>query len=168
MVLCTGVGRGGKGVRLPGYLRERSTVILMGVARLKEVVDTLVETGEIQEREDVSERKDRYREGASYPKFLPIAIIERASSPDQRVIKSTLENIVEAIESNGEQRPPGMMIVGWSVLALDGEGDVGVLDDSKEFEGEELENKDRERVRRWLDGRKWNVREGLSENWTEI
>ncbi len=39
--------------------------------------------------------------------------------PDQRVVSSTLENIVDALESTGEQRPPGLMVVGvGGVLAL--------------------------------------------------
>ena len=35
LVVCTGVGRAGKDVQLPGYVRSRTLVILMGVARIK-------------------------------------------------------------------------------------------------------------------------------------
>ena len=42
---CTGAGRQDKGVRLPGYERSRTLLILMGVARLGEVVDAFLGTG---------------------------------------------------------------------------------------------------------------------------
>ncbi|KAE9405761.1 tetrapyrrole methylase [Gymnopus androsaceus JB14] len=65
-------------------------------------------------------------------------IIERASMPDQRVIESTLADIERAMESVevGAQRPPAMMVIGWSVLALWGEGNVDVLDGGSEDDGE--------------------------------
>ncbi|KAG6852547.1 hypothetical protein C0991_011008 [Blastosporella zonata] len=150
-MVCTGVGRKGKEVQLPGYERARTVVILMGVARLPQVIQALTEDAQAGGR----------RDGAAYPLHTPIAIIERASMPDQRVISSTLKDIVKALDSVGEQRPPGMMIIGWSVLALWGEGDVAVLD-----EGEE--DKDDERIERWLrgrDGKSWRVAEGLDSGW---
>lgn len=81
--------------------------------------------------------------------------------PDQRVISSTLRDIVVALESVGEQRPPGILVVGWAVLALRGEGDVKVLEDGQELE-------DEERVRRWLGGdgaTGWRVSEGIGAEW---
>ncbi|KAG2110697.1 uroporphyrin-III C-methyltransferase, partial [Suillus clintonianus] len=62
----------------------------------------------------------------------PIAIIERGSMPDQRVVASTLGDICEALDCAGEQRPPGMMVVGWAVLALQGTGDTSVLEEGEE------------------------------------
>lgn len=38
--------------------------------------------------------------------------------PDQRVVYSTLRDVVQALESAGDQRPPGMIVIGWAVLAL--------------------------------------------------
>ncbi|KAG6892355.1 hypothetical protein C0993_003996 [Termitomyces sp. T159_Od127] len=151
-MVCTGVGRKGKDVQLPGYERARTLVILMGVARLPAVIQALTE-----EQAQGGGRRD----GKAYPPHTPIAIIERASMPDQRVISSTLRDIVRAMDSIGEQRPPGMMVIGWGVLALWGEGDVGVLDDG----GERM---DEERVERWLkgkDGVAWRVSEGLDSGW---
>ncbi|KAG6845584.1 hypothetical protein H0H87_007263 [Tephrocybe sp. NHM501043] len=150
-MVCTGVGRKGKDVQLPGYERARTVVILMGVARLPQVIQALTE--------DAKERGRR--DGPAYPLHTPIAIIERASMPDQRVISSTLKDIVKALDSVGEQRPPGMMVIGWSVLALWGAGDVGVLDKG----GEDMDN---DRVERWLrgrDGASWRVIEGLNGGW---
>ncbi len=94
------------------------------------------------------------RDGAVFPPYTPIAIIERASSSDQRMVASTLEGIVEALEGCGEQRPPGMMLIGWSVLALEGRGDVTIQDDGMSSDGEELEKRDRQRVAAWLKGRR--------------
>ena len=122
----------------------------MGVARLSQVIAALTDTSQ----------KNGRRDGSAYPTHLPIAIIERASMPDQRVISSTLKDVVRALESNGEQRPPGMMVIGWSVLALSGQGDVGVLDENADCD-------DEARVRRWLGDATigWKVQEGIDEGW---
>jgi len=153
-IVSTGVGRKGKEVSLPGYVRGRTLILLMGVARLPQLITALVDTSSSQNR----------RDGVPFPPHTPIAIIERASMPDQRVITSTLKDIVRALNSNGEQKPPGMMVIGWSVLALSGDGDVSVLDDYDE--GLEL---DEERVSRWLDGTVgWKVQEGLDKRWEEF
>ena len=144
MVMCTGVGRAGKAVSLPGYVKSRTLVILMGVARISSIISTLVSP------------ESEGRQGSAFPPYLPIAVVERASSPDQRLIVSTLENIEAAVKSV-EERPPGMMVVGWTVLALEGRGRVDVLDGVDE----------KEVVNDWLGGARWRVREGLDEGWVE-
>ncbi|KAH7886360.1 uroporphyrin-III C-methyltransferase [Phlebopus sp. FC_14] len=164
-IVCTGVGRQGKEVRLPGYERARTVLILMGVARLGEVVGALTRplgtaTAKVDHSFASTSNREGRRDGLPYPSHLPIAIIERGSMPDQRVIVSTLADIQAALASIGEQRPPAMMVVGWSVLALSGRGDVRVL--------EEGEAGDEERVRQWLGGRKWHVYEGVAEGWSVI
>ena len=153
-IVSTGVGRKGKDILLPGYIRGRTLILLMGVARLSHIITALVDTSNSQNR----------RDGVAFPPYVPIAIIERASMPDQRVITSTLKDIVKAFDSNGEQRPPGMMVIGWSVLALSGNGDISVLDDDNE-------GLDEERVLRWLGGNDtvgWKVQEGLDERWGSL
>lgn len=147
MILCTGVGRQGKSVNLPGYVKSRSLVVLMGVARINQIVSTLVD------------EQSEGRDGERYPPYLPIALIERASSPDQRLITSTLADIESAIKSV-EERPPGMMLIGWSVLALEGKGRIDILD--KKDQGDE-----REVVEGWLGGERWKIREGLDWGWGE-
>lgn len=168
MALCTGVGRGGKSVALPGYERGRSLVVLMGVARLPEVVKTLCHGW----RSNLGEKHAAHhgsvagvRKGAPFPPYTPIAIIERASSSDQRLVASTLENIETSLELVGEQRPPGMMLIGWAVLSLDGEGHVDILDDETQCGDDiaELERRDRKRVVSWLPATGYIVREGLDE-----
>lgn len=126
----------------------------MGVARLSRIISALVDPSNSQNR----------RDGVAFPPYTPIAIIERASMPDQRVITSTLKDIVKALDSNGEQRPPGTMVIGWSVLALSGNGDVTVLDDYDQ-------GLDEERVSRWLGGNDavgWKVQEGLDKLWESL
>ncbi|KIM31983.1 hypothetical protein M408DRAFT_327360 [Serendipita vermifera MAFF 305830] len=157
MILCTGVGRQGKPSRLPGYIRSRTLVLLMGVARLGSLLKTLLD-------KDVD---PSLREGEAYPANLPIAIIERASMPDQRVISATLETISTAMAKIGEQRPPGMIVVGWSVLALYGSGDIKVLDDAKLLSesASDLHAADQARIERWLRGEGWRVTERFNK-WT--
>ena len=146
-IVCTGVGRQGQDVVLPGYERARTLVILMGVARITQLLETL-------QTLDSTAR----RNGPPYPAHTPIAIIERASMPDQRVITSTLAHIESALESNGTQRPPGMIVIGWSILSLWGDGDMSVLDKGAEEE-------DGSRVLRWMNGKSWRVVEGFSDDW---
>ncbi|KAG8910503.1 hypothetical protein FRC01_006295 [Tulasnella sp. 417] len=132
LTVCTGVGRKGRDVDLPGYERGRTLVILMGVARLSQLVAALTEGFECKEslqKENDELVRTRRRRGAAYPGWTPIAIIERASCPDQRVLVSTLNDVEEGLTRLGEQRPPGMIVVGWAALALAGSGDLGVLDD---------------------------------------
>ncbi|PWN88635.1 hypothetical protein FA10DRAFT_268797 [Acaromyces ingoldii] len=170
MTLCTGVGRGGKSVKLPGYERGRTLVVLMGVARLKDVVVTLI-SGWHGEEQQQQQQGSGTRLGRPFPPYTPIAIIERASSPDQRLVASTLENIQEALTRCGEQRPPGMMVIGWAVMSLEGrQGNVDVLDDEDQCAGDEeaLERRDRARVARWLDGQGgYLVKEGLDQGFTD-
>ncbi|RDX46813.1 uroporphyrin-III C-methyltransferase [Lentinus brumalis] len=150
-IVCTGVGRQGKKVQLPGYERSRTLVILMGVARLPEVLETLqAAEGECASR----------RNGPAYPSRTPIALIERASMPDQRVICSTLRDIAAALESVGEQRPPGMLVVGWSVVSLWEKGDVSILDEG-------AEQRDEDRLKTWLGEKLWRVTEGLDAGWED-
>ena len=149
-VVCTGVGRQGQDVVLPGYERTRTLVILMGVARIVQVLETLL-TPHLVGR----------RDGSPYPPHTPIAIIERASMPDQRVITSTLAHVTTALESNGSQRPPGMIVVGWSVLSLWGSGDVTILNKGAEED-------DESRIERWLGGQSWRVTEGFIGGWEHL
>jgi uroporphyrin-III C-methyltransferase len=147
MIMCTGVGRMGKSVQLPGYLKSRTSCILMGVARIGSIVSVLTDL------------EQPGRDGAAYPSYLPIAIIERASSPDQRVILSTLANIEDALKSV-EERPPGMMIVGFAAMCLEGKGRVDILDTKEGIKEEEI-------VEEWLQGQRWKIREGLDGMWNE-
>lgn len=54
---------------------------------------------------------------ALWPPSTPCTVIERASCPDQRVIRTTLQFVAEAIEEEGS-RPPGLLVVGRACEAL--------------------------------------------------
>ncbi|KAF8602067.1 hypothetical protein BDV93DRAFT_607714 [Ceratobasidium sp. AG-I] len=235
LVVCTAVGKGGKGGVLVGYERGRSVSVLMGVARLAEVARALMTGSSVEAAKDgardatptpsrsttsavstlgslptpitptvpttsvisastLSTTKPPILSttvptststsastpsasspptpisspltlsGPTYPPYTPIAIIERGSSPDQRLVASTLSNIVSALERSGGQRPPGMILIGWAVLALSGSGELAVLEDG-EGKKEDVEKRDRDRVGRWLGGKEYVIREGLADGW---
>ncbi|KAH7920951.1 uroporphyrin-III C-methyltransferase [Leucogyrophana mollusca] len=156
-IVCTGVGRQGRAVKLPGYERARTLVVLMGVARLAQVISVLLGPASLGSGSGEKDT-DGGRDGPAYPPCTPIAIIERGSMPDQRVIASTLRDIVGALESVGEQRPPGMMVIGWGVLGLSHGGEDSVLEAGAEAD-------DEARVRRWLGAERWVIKEGIDPGW---
>jgi uroporphyrin-III C-methyltransferase len=93
VLICTGTGRKGAAPEVPEYVQTRTTVFLMALHRLGDLVAGLVRKG--------------------WPGELPCAVIERASCLDQRVVRSTLDHICPAIEEAGS-RPPGLIVVGWA------------------------------------------------------
>ncbi|KIJ54236.1 hypothetical protein M422DRAFT_73763 [Sphaerobolus stellatus SS14] len=145
IAICTGVTKGGKAGRIPLYERATTLLILMGVARLKEMTEMMTRIG--------------------YPEYLPVCIIERGTMPDQRVIRSTMRSIVKSMADPrvGAQRPPGMMVVGWACLGV-AKGVEGVSED----EGKGLKERDEERVTKWLKGQTFTVKEGLDESWEDL
>ncbi|GAA6060579.1 hypothetical protein JCM10212_006814 [Sporobolomyces blumeae] len=148
LVVCTGVGRGGKEVQVAGYERGKTLCVLMGVARLRSLVDSLL-----------------HHPTSPYPAYLPIALIERASSADQRVVASTIQHLADVLETLPPHRPPGMIVVGWGVMCLDGPGDMTILDDPDD---EGRDERDRARVEAWCGATGYTVREGLGEDWRSI
>ncbi|KAG0633482.1 tetrapyrrole methylase [Tuber brumale] len=101
-LICTGTGRKGTAPEMPEYVSTRTTVFLMALHRLGDMVRDLEKKG--------------------WPMELPCAVIERASCSDQRIVRSTLENVCFAVEEVGS-RPPGLIVVGWAcevVKKLDG------------------------------------------------
>lgn len=71
--------------------RDHTLVFLMGVSRLASIVASLLDAGHAPD--------------------LPVAIIERAFAPDQRVTIGTLESIVDAAAAVGVQNP-AVIVVG--------------------------------------------------------
>ncbi|KAM0748554.1 hypothetical protein T439DRAFT_343639 [Meredithblackwellia eburnea MCA 4105] len=145
LVVCTGVGRGGRDVQVEGYERGRTLCVLMGVARLEALVHSLLNHPK-----------------SPYPAYLPMALIERASSTDQRVVASTVSQLSSVLARLSPHRPPGMLVVGWAVMCLegtDGKGDMDILDSKA---GEE---EDRTRVEGWLWHAGYRERHGLGEVW---
>lgn len=158
LILCTGVGRAGKTSIMPGYKRSRTLIVLMGVARIGELITALTSNTAVV----VGTR----READVYPEHLPIALIERGSCRDQRMVLSTLSRIEGAIERVGDQRPPGMLVIGWSCLALEGAtGNVTVTEPAGMQAGEQG---DLERVNAVLGEQGYLVREGIGSAWMDF
>lgn len=121
VLICTGTGRKGAAPDHPEYVDTRTVIFLMALHRLSDLIKSLT------------------TEDRRWPNTTPCAVIERASCPDQRVIRTTLGHVCAAVEEEGS-RPPGLLVVGkscevlyhgkqkWTVeegfRALDGLGDV--------------------------------------------
>jgi uroporphyrin-III C-methyltransferase len=109
VLICTGTGRKGASPDHPEYVASRTVVFLMALHRLSALIETLV-----QEK--------------GYPVSTPCAVLERASCPDQRVIRTTLEHVCAAVEVEGS-RPPGLLVVGNACIVLQGFGQKWVVED---------------------------------------
>ncbi|MCJ1304083.1 hypothetical protein MMC08_006895 [Hypocenomyce scalaris] len=119
VLICTGTGRKGKPTEPPPYLESQTVVFLMALHRLASLVASLTGTAPPPTSDDrTAEVKVN---NSPWPASTPCAVIERASCPDQRVIRSTLRDVVAAVEEEGS-RPPGLLVVGWSCEALMGRG----------------------------------------------
>ena len=115
VLICTGTGRKGKSPDLPEYVRSQTVVFLMALHRLGSLVTSLVtDEEEMNGRTETDGRKQRR---TLWPRETPCAVVERASCPDQRVIRSTLEHVCAAVEEEGS-RPPGLLVLGSSCEVL--------------------------------------------------
>lgn len=101
VLICTGTGRRGALPNLPEFVASRTTVFLMALHRIVELIPHLIEE-------------------KNWVHDLPVAIVERASCPDQRVIRTTLAKAAAAVEALGS-RPPGLFIAGYACRVLTGE-----------------------------------------------
>lgn len=123
VLVCTGTGKKGKAPQPPEYVGSRTVVFLMALHRIEGLVAELTGyTEEEKEREKEQEQQGEQREEQQlkrtlWPLNTPCAVIERASCPDQRVIRTTLRFVAEAIEQEGS-RPPGLLVVGRACEAL--------------------------------------------------
>ncbi|KAI1293433.1 tetrapyrrole methylase [Xylaria venustula] len=122
VLICTGTGKKGKPPTPPEYTPTRTVIFLMALHRIAGLVGELTEhlgtegssskeaADPFVVQEVVNSTSSRR---ALWPRKTPCAVIERASCPDQRVIRTTLDKVVEAIEQEGS-RPPGLLVVGRS------------------------------------------------------
>lgn len=98
VLICTGTGRLGALPNLPDFVKSRTSIFLMALHRVVELIPHLI-----------SEKQ--------WPADVPVAIVERASCKDQRVIRTTLSKAPAAIEALGS-RPPGLFIAGYACQVL--------------------------------------------------
>ncbi|KAL2065825.1 hypothetical protein VTL71DRAFT_3495 [Oculimacula yallundae] len=116
VLICTGTGRKGKPSVPPEYVDTRTVVFLMALHRISALVADLTMYDSVDAK--VVKEDGTVDEGRRlWPKNTPCAVIERASCPDQRVIRTTLEFVSEAIEEEGS-RPPGLLVLGNACEAL--------------------------------------------------
>jgi len=118
ILICTGTGRKGASPDPPAFLSNQTVVFLMALHRLKDLITSL------------TERKMDF-----YPPSTPCAVIERASCPDQRIIRTTLEYVCAAVEDEGS-RPPGLLVVGAVCEVLEKRPQKWVVEDG--FQGLEV------------------------------
>ncbi|KAI0116647.1 uroporphyrin-III C-methyltransferase [Hypoxylon sp. NC0597] len=117
VLVCTGTGKKGKAPTPPEYVASRTVVFLMALHRIGGLVEELTrhletETSVLKEEAGVeAANANTTPRRTLWPRNTPCAVIERASCPDQRVIRTTLDRVVEAIEQEGS-RPPGLLVVG--------------------------------------------------------
>ncbi|OAL35673.1 hypothetical protein AYO20_05054 [Fonsecaea nubica] len=109
VVICTGTGRKGAAPEPPSYRKTKTVVFLMALHRLESLVQSLTQIAEDQSQQGTRR--------TLWPSSTPCAVIERASCPDQRVIRSTLQHVCQAVEEEGS-RPPGLLVVGHSCEVL--------------------------------------------------
>lgn len=107
VLVCTGTGRKGAAPEPPTYVPTQTVVFLMALHRLSALIESLT----------TFPAEETARTRTLWPKETPCAIVERASCPDQRVIRSTLEHVCMAFEAAGS-RPPGLLVVGASCHVL--------------------------------------------------
>jgi uroporphyrin-III C-methyltransferase len=144
--ITTGTGRHGVSPPPPIYNPSQTYIFLMALHRLPSLVASLLGpekstdtpdnickvNGHVHDRTTINTGDNIHQHEAAsqsptpslaFPLVTPCAVIERASCPDQRVIRTTLRHVVEAVEAAGS-RPPGLLVVGWSceVLRKVGEG----------------------------------------------
>ena len=138
VLICTGTGRKGMPPQPPAYNASLTVVFLMALHRLGGLVGSLTTTTttDSTSKQEIETQKGGGAEAAAaavttstvvlqrglserplWPKETPCAVVERASCPDQRVIRSTLEHVCQAVEEEGS-RPPGLLVVGASCEVL--------------------------------------------------
>ena len=130
VLICTGTGRKGAAPDPPPYIPTQTVVFLMSLHRLSSLVGALTGDASALKTNNTADKVKHW------PRETPCAVIERASCPDQRVIRSTLQHVCAAVEEEGS-RPPGLLVVGWScgvLIDMKGKGKWIVEDGFAGFE----------------------------------
>lgn len=115
VLICTGTGKKGKPPTPPEFVSSRTVVFLMALHRITGLVRELTTPLDLADDDEAVAEREKMR--TLWPAETPCAVIERASCPDQRVIRTTLRHVAEAIEAEGS-RPPGLLVVGPACEAL--------------------------------------------------
>ncbi|MCJ1226123.1 hypothetical protein MMC12_002772 [Toensbergia leucococca] len=127
VLICTGTGRKGASPDPPAYMPTQTIIFLMSLHRLFSLIESLTASmpttspNSTNPSDTTTSSPTPPPNPHPWPLEIPCAVVERASCPDQRVIRSTLRDICAAVEEEGS-RPPGLLIVGWSCEVLVGRG----------------------------------------------
>ena len=116
VLICTGTGRKGAAPTPPPFVPTQTVIFLMSLHRLPSLVDSLTNTTTSQSPPSPNNTPVP-TSTPPWPPSMPCAVLERASCPDQRVIRSSLAHICAAVEQEGS-RPPGLLVVGQSCEVL--------------------------------------------------
>lgn len=115
VLVCTGTGKKGKPPAPPGYVPTRTTIFLMALHRIEGLVAELTTRLLLDDDSSSSSSSKPITEAEAtrilHPLDTPCAVVERASCPDQRVMRTTLRHVAAAVEGEGS-RPPGLLVVG--------------------------------------------------------
>ena len=108
VLITTGYGKDSSIIEVPEYCSDRTVVLLMAVGRIEEIASNMTMKG--------------------YPVDTPVAIIERATTPQQRTLLGTLGTI-GAIAKRDNAQAPSTIIVGEvvNVLRIDNSTSVNVM-----------------------------------------
>ena len=91
VLVLSGRGKGGTFPQIPEYLDTRTTIFLMSLSRVKELVDLMLEM--------------------KYPLGTPCAVIQKGTWEDEKIVSSNLNDIVIALEDSKIVNP-AMLVVG--------------------------------------------------------
>lgn len=129
VLICTGTGRKGVAPAPPPYVPTQTVVFLMALHRLPSLIASLIQLPDESSpsppspplpptsSSSVSSPPPAQPIFAAWPPSTPCAVIERASCPDQRIIRTSLQHVCAAVEELGS-RPPGLLVVGASCGVL--------------------------------------------------
>jgi uroporphyrin-III C-methyltransferase len=98
VLISTGYGKNSSYVDVPEYHVDRTIVLLMAVGRIGEITNNMTNT-------------------MGYPIDTPVAIIEKATTIDQRILLGTLKNI-SSIAIEKEAKAPATIVIGEVVNVL--------------------------------------------------
>ena len=110
VLISTGYGKNSTYVDIPQYHSDRTIVLLMAVGRIDEITSNMTSI-------------------LGYPNHTPVAIIEKATTNDQRILLGTLKNI-SSIAIEQQAKAPATIIIGEV---------VNVLKDNKDYHNFETE-----------------------------
>lgn len=90
VIISTGYGQDAAVVDVPDYKEDLTVVLLMAVGRIEEIAAKMVDKG--------------------FAKVTPVAIIEKATTPQQRIIYGTLETIGDIAKRDNAVAPATIVI----------------------------------------------------------